>query len=292
MQSPWELGAIHRGAKWETINLTAYNSTSDVRADKGIGAYAEGDANILDQVKMTANTRSPAKVKLKQFGQEDQYRTSLFVLFNNVKVGQDYNSFGGGAIVPAAEIADNTVTTDLTSLNAATIYGKSNAPGGILELSINNKLKTRGCVAQAANLFNRTGQATDRTREEIIGKTINLTTVMQSDNFTAIVLAQTIRDAGIPYDSDESKGVKVIKYVKGAGIPGTLEYKFVTANGNLASPSNKYGGDTDVIVDFCQKGRYDRFADEIISEQKVLVEVYRDPISGKFRITRLEYMED
>ena len=44
MQSLWELGAIHRGEKWQTLNLKSVNNTHE------LGVYADGDANILEQV--------------------------------------------------------------------------------------------------------------------------------------------------------------------------------------------------------------------------------------------------
>ena len=64
MKSPWELGFIHRGAAFQTINLKKYNMTEDAYPDAGGNAYADGDANILDQIKMTANTETYGKVNI------------------------------------------------------------------------------------------------------------------------------------------------------------------------------------------------------------------------------------
>ena len=64
MQSPWELGFIHRGAAWQTINLKAYNSDEGVATDAGGNAYSDGDANILDQIKMSSQTETYGKVNI------------------------------------------------------------------------------------------------------------------------------------------------------------------------------------------------------------------------------------
>ncbi len=48
-----ELGLIHRGNTWATINLKQYNSAEGVSVGGGGNSYVGGDANILDQVKLT-----------------------------------------------------------------------------------------------------------------------------------------------------------------------------------------------------------------------------------------------
>jgi len=50
MQSPWELGMIHRGSKWRTLNLSKATNVS--AEGNGGAAYEDGDGQILDQVKM------------------------------------------------------------------------------------------------------------------------------------------------------------------------------------------------------------------------------------------------
>ena len=68
MRSLWELGAIHRGYPNQTINLKQFTEKADwTTADKV--TYAEGDAGMLDQVKIgpllfvegkvNANMRNP-----------------------------------------------------------------------------------------------------------------------------------------------------------------------------------------------------------------------------------------
>ncbi|MDD5599020.1 MAG: hypothetical protein PHV82_13815, partial [Victivallaceae bacterium] len=73
MESPWELGFIHRGAQWETLNLKKYDTgkayqTVAIGGNKyipGGGAYSGGDANILDQIKMLSKAKSQRKVDLR-----------------------------------------------------------------------------------------------------------------------------------------------------------------------------------------------------------------------------------
>lgn len=78
MRSLWELGAIHRGKAWQTINLkwaggSAADSTfsyqdnkynnADKLSQEGI-SYEQGDGGILDQVKLTSATHSSGKVNV------------------------------------------------------------------------------------------------------------------------------------------------------------------------------------------------------------------------------------
>lgn len=64
METLWELGAIHRGEPYRTINLNKFSAT--------VGDYAAGDALILDQVKIgpakfcrgkfNSNSRNPQAI--------------------------------------------------------------------------------------------------------------------------------------------------------------------------------------------------------------------------------------
>ena len=49
MTSLWELGALHRGAAWETLRLSKFYGFGFPAV--GMRNYVYGDANILNQVK-------------------------------------------------------------------------------------------------------------------------------------------------------------------------------------------------------------------------------------------------
>jgi len=66
MQTPVELGAIHRAAKWQTINLRASRVTPATEVLTDIEAagdtYQQGDAAVLDQVKLTPRVQVPHRL--------------------------------------------------------------------------------------------------------------------------------------------------------------------------------------------------------------------------------------
>ena len=67
MKTLVELGAIHRAAKWQTINLRASRCTPETAVDNDITStegdtYQQGDAWILDQVKLTPRVQVPHRL--------------------------------------------------------------------------------------------------------------------------------------------------------------------------------------------------------------------------------------
>ena len=62
MQSLWELGAINRGEPWRTLNLSKYNTS--VTTGTLSYTYTDGDANILDQVKLNDTATFPIRDRL------------------------------------------------------------------------------------------------------------------------------------------------------------------------------------------------------------------------------------
>jgi hypothetical protein len=265
MQSPWELGAIHRAAKWETINLKKYNTTEGVLATGGGNAYADGDANILDQIKMTSYTTSDKKLNLKLHKD-----AVLYSLFHKVKLGQDYATFSGGVELTPAKIW-NFTSTDTTTL----LYQ-------LKEKNIN--FFSRGCLADVTRLSDETcgTQSNDRQKEEIIGKVINLTGISASDYFTIIVLAQTIKDIG--------GGITISKDLDMNGTIGTASE--VVLHSDINGNNNATDTGISETITNCAFGAYDQYADEILAEQKIKAEIYRNPDTKKITILRYEYIEE
>lgn len=88
MESLWELGAIHRGSRWQTLNLSQspeYTSAEDF-VKKGAGEYKYGDAPILDQVKMTNDCISYGKVNLVRHVDAEVRNTVIGALFRDMPV--------------------------------------------------------------------------------------------------------------------------------------------------------------------------------------------------------------
>lgn len=88
MESLWELGAIHRGSRWQTLNLSQspeYDSAEEF-VKKGAGEYHYGDAPILDQVKMTNDCLSYGKVNLVRHVDAEVRNTVIGSLFRDMPV--------------------------------------------------------------------------------------------------------------------------------------------------------------------------------------------------------------
>jgi hypothetical protein len=283
MVSPWELGAIQRGAAWETINLKEYNKAAAVNPLSGGGLYTDttadanpdndngGDANILDQIKMNDDVESDQKVSLKLQTDTTTGVGVLNALFKKIKVGSSYANPGTGVSeltpVGVAAIVNDIKSRSLTFLTRANV--------------------TQPNVGQPNVLINGTGgvtQTTDRQKEEIIGKMINLTSIAQSDYFTIIVLAQSIKDVGTG------------TFYKDLDMDGICTPTSTASEVTLDADIN---GDGDMVdtgipekIVSAGFGKYTQYADEIVAEQKIRADVYRDPISKKCTIIKMEYVEE
>lgn len=190
MKSLWELGCIHRGEPWRTLRLAKYNASSPL-----VYTYANGDANILEQVKL-----GPYLTQEGRFNANSPQPVAWRTAIQGIRVGAqgttapnthgyDAPGIGGTALNDAA--ADNIVgpaTTAGTILYTnGTGMDASSTPG-----------TNRGAIARAVKLSDGScgvAQDTDRKKEEIIGKLANLLTVRQN-YFTVVVTAQAIKDLG------------------------------------------------------------------------------------------------
>ena len=250
MLSPWELGFIHRGKAWQTINLKKYNSDDNIGVGGG-GDYNNGDANILDQIKMTSDTKTHGKICI-----NSNIEDVLKVLFEKINIGSDIGSPEGPGSLSGTELDSETA-----NLLAQEVLDNNSTDDGSLFPTRAQLLRgTKGltnalCYDVADGGIVTLGRTSDATQEEIIGKFINLTTANLPNIFTIIVVAQTIKDIGSPSSPDT-----------------------ITINNNGKNVN-------------CQTGRYDIGGDEIISTQKILAIVRRDPLTDKFYIIDYEYID-
>jgi hypothetical protein len=298
MQSPWELGFIHRGAKWETINLKTYNyddnnngtidaNENGVGNSLGIGAYSKGDANILDQVKMTSATQVYGKVNVQSASVD-----VLKALLGYVRVGNNLTTDSNPGLRSGAGSGTALdYATDVTNIVGATTASADS----ILNARNTTPFKTRAQIVCTPKLRNGSeiAQATDATKEEIIGKIVNLTKAGAADTFIIIAMAQSLRDVGAP------AGIKISKDLNQSG---TIETTSMATDSN-AKIALGYRDDTNVdmaatIPAFyetktdCKLGQYDIGMDEILAEQKIMATVYRDTVTGKWRVLRYEYLDE
>ena len=184
MQSLWELGAIHRAAPWQTINLHAYNSAATPFT--GLGAYDDGDANILDQVKLGATTLVSGRVNVNTYS-----RAVLTGLLAGVTVGGTYaQPTGGSGTVLTAAVAQRVVGQLGGTLAAGEWLYENGASG-----AAGQAFHDRGALARVAKLVDGSvfAQTTDAAQEEALGKIVGLATT-RMNYLTIVVVAQIIKD--------------------------------------------------------------------------------------------------
>ncbi len=314
MRSPWELGFIHRAAKWETLRIYQYyySATFGVGPADGITTWANGDAGILDQIKMNNATETFGKINVNSPSGD-----VLKALLGGIRVGVSPN-LNSAAAVPLSRLPH--------SPSAAAIAGgyDDSDPGALsygLELTYSHATASKAIVTNMAqtganSIMNTTGtfkpyksraqilrntsslltnyngtysneltQTNDALKEEIVGKFINLTKA-SPDTVTIIVLAQAIKDVG---------GITINKDIDGDGdVDGNVVESSYDIDGKDSNNDGDYMNDT--LPAGCETiateyGRYDQYADEILAEQKIMATVIYDQTTQKWRILRYEYLE-
>ena len=300
MQSLWELGVIHRGAAWQTLNLKAAGapggsdsiSPSDMKQglswDNSSGtSYAEGDGGILEQVKLTEKAYSYGLVNINMLcsdtnineGYQSEYDDQMGqALFYYIKYGQEINDFETNGTGTALESTSGVVSYLRASTNrpfASRTQFLDWSSGG-------NSLANAFGVVSMTN-------ASDAQQEEIVGKTINLLKAEQSASnvIQFIVVAQTIRDVA-------GTGITKINPENNTAVSRDCQYGVFDAhrykNGSTVTtdPSNT-GEDTNTSDQSPDDYLY---FDEITSEVKMLVTLEKvSEVTGQIVVTSIEYID-
>lgn len=300
MQSLWELGVIHRGAAWQTLNLKAAGapggvgsiSPSDMKQglswDNSSGtSYEQGDGGILEQVKLTEKAYSYGLVNINMLcydtsinkGYQREYDDQMGeALFYNILYGQKISDF-----------ETSTTGTRLTSTSGVVSALKSptNRPFASRTQFLDWEHST-GSLSNAFGLVDMTN-ASDAQREEIVGKTINLLKAEQSASnvIQFIVVVQTIRDvsgAGITKINPENNTAvsRDCQY----GVFDAHRYKngstVTTDTSNIGDDTNTSDQSPDDFIYF----------DEITGEVKMLVTLEKvSEVTGQLVVTSIEYLD-
>ncbi|MEI8078012.1 MAG: hypothetical protein WCH61_00095, partial [bacterium] len=276
MLSLWELGAIHRGEAWRTLNLS--KTTTGALSY----TYTNGDANILDQVTLSTTATAATTVPIRgRFNVNSPQAEAWACFLTGVSVGQNYGDLSG---------TGTGTGTALTNANGRAITANAN---GIFEINgtstSSSPITNRSGIAKwvggttRTTLSNNTvpaagSQTTDRAQEEIIGKIADLLTV-RSNYFTVIVTAQSVKDisaavAGMTNGKSQAD-IDVLK----ASWPKTW-IKYYDNDGNYNTDDND-GDWTDG----------DKWCD-VLAEQKILAVVFRDAFTNTFVIKSFEYLNE
>ncbi|MCJ8329349.1 MAG: hypothetical protein MJH11_05075 [Lentisphaeria bacterium] len=186
-QNFWEIGAIFRAIPWQTVNLSVFNE--DSISTTGMAEYYKGDANLLDQLKMTEEDVNIGTINI------NTYNTNVIeALLTGIPLGGTYAAPTGTGTNLTEDIAALIAETAGTMVAGDWLFenGSTNA-GGV-------PFGNRGELAKITNLFNSLAydphtltQDTDAAKEEIIGKIVNLCTT-RATFYTVIVIAQGIKE--------------------------------------------------------------------------------------------------
>lgn len=302
MKSLWELGAIHRGAMWETLNLklagkpgSSGNTVelNDHQSGKGWNdsgtKYEDGDGAILDEVKLTNNTRSYGKLDVNMTWDsyknpnKNKYDEDLVkALFMNLRYGQDLTGFDGGT--PSDTSGTPIKTNNSGWTNAIAQFVKASDSTSERPFDSRAQFLDWGTANEfLGNAFGLISKATydtlnDAQQEEIIGKTINLLTASNGSLPTVVqvlIVAQTIRDVG----GDENNKISITKI----GYDGTPVTKTDCLIGqfDIADNPGVPSDSPDQKVYF----------DEITGETKILVTIDRNPTDGQMMVRKIEYID-
>ena len=301
MVSAWELGLIHRGREWQTLNIKkagGFNGAASITLDEIKSkydwdsapgtTYAAGDGAILDFIKLGVNCRAMGKLQLKQLstdaitasGVNPEYSKDLVkMLFDTVRVGQTMKQFytetkfGAAAVTGGSAVSTSAaVTTDFVS-----------AVDGLVGASPEFLLRSQflnTAYGESGTTFGLAQSANDALQEELIGKTANLLAVQGTtpgNIYRVLIVAQSIKDVG---------GVgSEFTLIKGDGSGGTKTLKCLL-------------GRFDFIKD-ADDWRKNLYFDEIIGETKALVTIERVPAAdgatpnsnyGQMVVTSIEFL--
>ena len=244
MESLWELGCISRAEPWKTLNLKRSNPLA-----LGGETYAKGDANILDQVKITdAKSRfglinlntdehfvleplfykipfyknlydstglSPASILDVKRDQIDDTQRPGYLL-SEKDSSHDADECLACLIKKRASVLPFENRSDLLmdysdpeTITALENAGKIDSTQKTALQTISNKICKKLLEPTATGVT----LTTDAEEEQLVGKIMNLVAAEPYETVYIIAVGQSIRDIG----SSDNKGITIFKNWAGSG---------------------------------------------------------------------------
>lgn len=297
MESLWELGAIHRAAPWQTINLkkpTVAPDTADVDfSEKGGEAYAKGDFLLLDQVTFRSSDDAHSMAK-GQFGKINLIGPAAMkafawdALFRDGKLQNAYDS-------------DDSGTTKLYSDDVELKNYVTNLQKGVVNVNSGNLFRRSDIFRNLDTVdfwkqFIPDSATTDAQQEQRICRFINLTKVNKQGYESAIivVIAQSINDVGdsvkLPVDWDEDGNPSGRSNADLAAVNAGLRTNDGKTAATLfgATVGNVPGAGDEVTATF---GTYDPGVDKITGTVKKSAYFKYDSSVNKWKMIRVKHEE-
>lgn len=297
MESLWELGAIHRGSAWQTLNLTSAKKpgsttesvgAEDMRqsmgwADSGT-SYEGGDGGILEQVKMSDDAYCMGKVDVNMLCESTSVNPEYSswdddvgkAIFFNLKLGHTFQNYLDKSLDTTDPLPEGLIAIGDTDAEKAVPYLKQSADrpfenrAQFLDWTVSGRKFANGygVVIESATYENWP----DAKREELVGKTINLlkADVSPSTAIQMVVVAQTVRDLMGPVVRFDYEGKSKTRNNCEYGVFDVEEDSAVSDD----DPDRKFV-----------------YYDDITGEVKAIVDLYRNPITQQIIIRQIEYVE-
>ncbi len=288
MMSPWEIGLIHRGVKWQTLNIKCAcdpNDNNNSISLKGHEptenwtsagtSYEGGDGGILDQIKMTDQCSTYGKINVNKLRSNYAEFNATYdkeivrALFDQLRYDQQINNFYVNSKRDASENLSPNVDNGTLLSYSDTIFNNITA-SRTEHTSRANFLDWESNGTDLTTAFGGVGSDgdTDAAREEIVGKTINLLCAesVAPTQIYVVIVAQSIRDVG--------------------GFQSRQDI-----NGDTKTKSDCDFGQFDVDLGSATDPKDDVYFDEITGEVKMFVTIDRDINTGRMTVRRIDYLE-
>ena len=316
VQSPWEIGFIHRGAPYQTLNIKRFNKNS-----AEIGKYEDGDANIFDYIKVVQKEKDsegkeyiPTENKVQSRGLVNLQKIShqnensvnggnlpaAYAFFSNIDLGwkmdKNNNIFKpkpGIEWVDMLAQAKNIVKKIVEVVDKPDFELKSRA--AILD----PVLKLQSVLAVGDD---------DAAQEELIGRFIMLTTAdssnvnLFSDFLVVTAIAQRIQISSAVYPDKDWLGDGTFAAFPGNPSGKAQEAAWIEAGYGYRNYNDFWKFSKNDFVDAVMKPSEDDLSatdrklkfypgyDKILSTQKVIAWL-RKNANGKWYIERLDYVD-
>ena len=298
MESLWELGAIHRGAPWQTINLKCASKNGTK-----MEAYQNGDGHLLDQIALASSTDGTKDWVIGMInlncvatfggGSAPFAFKSLFTSFPIYQTYENMNKSGDSGKVSvingdSVDSENSDADAFASDLSEAVTYAISQ--GNLPRRTAVFPTSYPATGSQMDRIIKR--NVPDAEAEEVLCRVINLLKWNRQPlkRATILVLAQTIKDVG------------------GASLERVLPEKDVDvwrdsgfqAYDNSSKKTNPTSVTVSTIRSTYEKRtvdlkQYDNFYDQITGEAKIIVRLEWDESAnenkGAWKVTRKEYAE-
>ena len=302
MESLWELGAIHRGAPWQTINLKC-GAKNGVSMD----SYQTGDGHLLDQVALVGSTENEDDTVLgminlncvASFGGSSA-PFAFKSLFTGFPVYQTFENMNkSGASGRAFTIEGDSIDSEKTGSSDADTYARDLSEAVTYAISHGHFLRRTAVLptsypssdSQMENII--PNNVPDAQAEEIFCRVVNLLkwNRQQTKRATVLVLAQTIQDVGGGVSLQKTKtSNRNSDLLRDTGFQAysSASRRIMTSSGDIPDVAAYYSR----TVNYRQ---YDPVFDQITGEAKIIVRLEWDEsannTNGAWKITRKEYAE-